>query len=145
MQSQRVSHKRAVQKICFSKLQNTWVFHFSSFWLLLLSNLITFIFLIHFKRFKVPLGAHHLKFHKLSLHSNRKQSNKFLDVWESAFVVFGGLLGPAPAGTGTIGFNFWKLYLIRTNFTLDEPIFLVKLFKPFKLEWIFLMFRLWPQ
>ncbi len=33
-----------------------------------------------------------------------------------------------------IGSNFWKLYLIRTGFTLGEPVSLVKVFRLFKLE-----------
>jgi hypothetical protein len=41
-----------------------------------------------------------------------------------------GLLGPAPARDKDycIGSNFWKFYLIRTNFTLGEPVSLVKVF-----------------
>ncbi len=35
------------------------------------------------------------------------------------------------------GSNFWMFYLIRTSFTLDEPVSLVKVFRPFKLERIF--------
>jgi hypothetical protein len=72
-----------------------------------------------------------------------------------------------------IGSNFSKFYLIRISFTLDEPlslvevglrlktqsemserhvatstftiIFLTKLFRLFRLEWIFLVFRVWTQ
>jgi hypothetical protein len=33
--------------------------------------------------------------------------------------------------------NFWKFYLIRTGFTLDEPVSLVKVFRLFKLEPMF--------
>jgi hypothetical protein len=36
-----------------------------------------------------------------------------------------------------IGSNFWKFYLIRIGFTLREPVFLVKVFRLFRLEWIF--------
>jgi hypothetical protein len=32
--------------------------------------------------------------------------------------------------------NFWKLYLIRTDFTISERVSLVKVFRLFKLEWI---------
>ncbi len=40
-----------------------------------------------------------------------------------------------------IGSNFWKFYLIRTGFTLDELVFLVKVFRMFRLELSFLVFR----
>jgi hypothetical protein len=41
--------------------------------------------------------------------------------------------------------NFWKFYLIRTGFTLSESVSLLKMFRMFKLEWIFLVFRVWTQ
>ncbi len=44
-----------------------------------------------------------------------------------------------------IGSNFWKFYLIKTGFTLGEPVSLVKVFRVFRLEWIFLVFRVWTQ
>jgi hypothetical protein len=34
--------------------------------------------------------------------------------------------------------NFWKLYLIRTGFTLGEPVLWVKVFRLFRLERVFL-------
>jgi hypothetical protein len=36
-----------------------------------------------------------------------------------------------------IGSNFCKFYLIRTNFTLGEQVYLLEVFKLFKLKWIF--------
>jgi hypothetical protein len=56
-----------------------------------------------------------------------------------------GFVGPWPhRGTGTIAFcgardnriqsNFWKFCLIKTGFTLREPVFLVKVFRLFTLE-----------
>ncbi len=45
--------------------------------------------------------------------------------------------GPAPDSNGDyyhIGSNFWKFYLIRTGFTLGEPVSLVKVFRLFRLE-----------
>jgi hypothetical protein len=33
--------------------------------------------------------------------------------------------------------NFWKFYLIKTGFTLGESVYLVKMFKLFKLEQMF--------
>jgi hypothetical protein len=33
--------------------------------------------------------------------------------------------------------NFWKFYLIKTGFTLGEPVSLVKMFRLFKLEQMF--------
>ncbi len=44
-----------------------------------------------------------------------------------------------------IGSNFWKFYVIRTGFTLGEPVSLVKVFRLFRLEWIVLVFRVWTQ
>jgi hypothetical protein len=44
-----------------------------------------------------------------------------------------------------IGSNFWKFYLIRIGFTLGEPVSLVKVFRLFRLEWIFLVFRVWTH
>ncbi len=38
-----------------------------------------------------------------------------------------------------IGPNFWKFYLIRTGFTLGEPVSLVKVFRLFRLERIVLV------
>jgi hypothetical protein len=40
-----------------------------------------------------------------------------------------------------IGSNFWKFYLIRTSFTLNELVSLVKVFRLFRLERIFLVSR----
>jgi len=34
----------------------------------------------------------------------------------------------------SIGSNFWKFYLIKTSFTLGEPVSLVKVFRLFRLE-----------
>jgi hypothetical protein len=39
-----------------------------------------------------------------------------------------------PWGLSRIGSNFWKFYLIRTGFTLGEPVSLVKVFRLFRLE-----------
>jgi hypothetical protein len=44
-----------------------------------------------------------------------------------------------------IGSNFWKFYFIRISFTLSEPVFLVEVFRLFRLEQIVLMFRVWTQ
>jgi hypothetical protein len=41
--------------------------------------------------------------------------------------------------------NFWKFFLIRTSFTLGEPVSLVKVFRLFRVECIFLVFRVWTQ
>jgi hypothetical protein len=38
-----------------------------------------------------------------------------------------------------IGANFWKFYLIRTGFTFGEPVSLVKVFRLFRMERIFLV------
>jgi len=42
-----------------------------------------------------------------------------------------------------IGSHFWKFYLVKTSFTLGEPISLVKMFRLLTLEWIVLMFWVW--
>ncbi len=44
-----------------------------------------------------------------------------------------------------IGSNFWKFYLVRISFTLDELVSLVKVFRVFRLEWIILVFRMRTQ
>jgi hypothetical protein len=44
-----------------------------------------------------------------------------------------------------IGSNFWKFYLIKTDFTLGELVSLVKVFRLFRLEGIILVFRVWTQ
>jgi hypothetical protein len=44
-----------------------------------------------------------------------------------------------------IGSNFGKFYLIRTNFTLGETVSLVKVFRLFRMERIFLVFRVWTE
>jgi hypothetical protein len=48
-------------------------------------------------------------------------------------------LGPCPHKDRDyhIGSNFWKFYLIRTSFTLGEPVSLVKVFRLFRSEQIF--------
>jgi hypothetical protein len=50
------------------------------------------------------------------------------------YVLTSVLLGLVPF---CIGSNFWKFYLIKTSFTLGEPVYLVKMFTLFRLEWIF--------
>jgi hypothetical protein len=59
---------------------------------LLLSNLITFLSLIHFKQFRV-LYERHLKFYKLSSNYNNNKSTykESCGCLELAFVTFGGL------------------------------------------------------
>jgi len=42
-----------------------------------------------------------------------------------------------------IGSNFWKFHPMRIDFTLGEPVSLVKMFRLFRLNWIFLVFRVW--
>jgi len=44
-----------------------------------------------------------------------------------------------------IGSNFGKFYLIRTDFTWGELVSWVKVFRLFRLELIFLVFRVWTQ
>jgi len=36
-----------------------------------------------------------------------------------------------------IGSNLWKFYVVRTGFILDKQVFWVKVFRLFRLEWIF--------
>ncbi len=51
----------------------------------------------------------------------------------------GFVFGPCPHRERVygIGSNFGKFYLIRTNFTFGELVSLVKVFRLFRLEWIF--------
>jgi hypothetical protein len=71
VQKKRNNEKLTRRKTSFSNLQNIFFFFFLLFGPLL-SNLITFLFLIHFKRFKM-LWEHHLKFYKSFLNSNSKR------------------------------------------------------------------------
>jgi hypothetical protein len=62
--------------------------------------------------------------------------------WNS---IHGFVIGPCPHRDRDycIGSNFGKFYIVRTVFTLGEPVSLVKVFR---LEWIFLgVFRVWTQ
>lgn len=65
-----------------------------------------------------------------------------LKLFEAAthFALF---VGPCPHGDRDycIGFNFWKFYFIRIDFTLNEPIFWVKVFKLFKAPLVLLLDR----
>ncbi len=56
-------------------------------------------------------------------------------------------VGPCPHRDKNyrIGSNFWKFYLIRSRFTLGEPVSLMKEFKQFRLEQIVLVFRVWTK
>jgi hypothetical protein len=60
---------------------------------------------------------------------------------------YGVFIGPCPhrGRDYHIGSNFWKFYLIKTNFTLSELVSLVKVFRLFRLERIFLMLRVWTE
>jgi hypothetical protein len=58
---------------------------------------------------------------------------------------YGVFIGPCTHRDYHIGSNFWKFYLIRTDFTLSEPVSLVKVFRLFRLERIVLVFRVWTQ
>ncbi len=59
----------------------------------------------------------------------------------------GMFVGPSPhrARKYRIESNFWKFYLIKIGFKLHEPVSLVIVFRLFKLEWIFWVFRVWTQ
>jgi hypothetical protein len=48
-------------------------------------------------------------------------------------------IGPCPHRTRDyhIGSNLWKFYVVRTGFILDKQVFWVKVFRLFRLEWIF--------
>jgi hypothetical protein len=58
-------------------------------------------------------------------------------VW---FGIGHGLLGSAPTGTGTIALDS-----TFGSFTLLEPVSLVKMFRLFRLDQIFWVFRVWTQ
>jgi hypothetical protein len=59
------------------------------------------------------------------------------------------VIGPCLCGGRDyrIGSNFGKFYLIRTSFTLGDPVSLVKVFRLFRLERIFfgVQLRVWTQ
>jgi hypothetical protein len=58
------------------------------------------------------------------------------------------LVGHCPWGGDKdyhIGSSFRKFYLIRIDFTLGEPASLVKVFRLFRLERSFLVFRVWTE
>ncbi len=59
----------------------------------------------------------------------------------------GMFVGPCPHRDRNyhIESNFWKFYLIKIGFTLHEPVSLVKVFRLFKSEQIFLVFGVWTQ
>jgi hypothetical protein len=95
--------KSSKKKTCF-QIAKQFFFHFSSFWPLLLSNLITFLLLIHFKQFKV-LKECHLKFYKSSLNYN-SNIQQFLGVWELAFVAFNGFFFKLLISSIVGGHNF---------------------------------------
>jgi hypothetical protein len=108
----RTSHKRATKKKCILNCK----MHFFSFWLLLLSNLITFLCLIHFKQVKM-LQEHHLKLYKSSLNSNSNRAtyNNFFECLGTSLcnVWLFVLLNFSPpllwgAVTFTILFSFWR-------------------------------------
>jgi hypothetical protein len=65
------------------------LFFFPSLWTFLPSNLITFLFLTHFKWFKV-IQEHHLKFYKLSLsfNSNRATYKEFFGCLGTGQIIF---------------------------------------------------------
>jgi Trk-type K+ transport system membrane component len=84
LQMKRSNEKITRRKISFPAYKTCFFFG-----PLLLSNCITFLFLIHFKRYKV-LWECHLKFYKSSFNSNSNRAtyNEFCGVQELAFVVF---------------------------------------------------------
>jgi hypothetical protein len=98
---ERSNEKIARIKISFPTYKTHFFLFFYLFGPLLLSNLITSLFLIHLKWFKV-LQEHHLKFYKSSFNSyNKKVTYKdFFRYQELAFVAFGGFffefLTPSP-------------------------------------------------
>jgi hypothetical protein len=84
-----------------------FLFFLSLFGHLLFSNLITFLFLIDLKQFKV-LQECQLKFYKSNFNSNNNKATykEFLKCfWKPAFVMFGDLF---------FFLNFWPLLLCET-------------------------------
>jgi len=61
-------------------------------------------------------------------------------VWDNHFPPLQSLLD-----YHRIGSNFWRFYLIRIGFTFDELVSLVKVFRLFRSEWIFVVFGVWTQ
>jgi hypothetical protein len=69
MQSERINQKSSEENLFFQISKHVFFFHFSLFGPFLLSNLITFLFLVDLKWFKILL-EHHLKFYKSYSNSN---------------------------------------------------------------------------
>jgi hypothetical protein len=74
-------------------------------------------------------------------------SSKLIDFHDHLHYINSHLLRPAPTGTGTIALDqtFGSFTLFRTGFTLGESVSSVKVFRLFRLEWIYLVFRVWTQ
>jgi hypothetical protein len=55
------------------------------------------------------------------------------------------LLGPTPTRTRTIALDptFAPFTLLKIDFTLNEPVYLMKMFKLFILKRVFSLFRMW--
>ncbi len=74
-------------------------------------------------------------------------SKELRNALEAQQVFFGHVCWALPhrARNYRIESNFWKFYLIKIGFKLHEPVSLVIVFRPFKLEWIFWVFQVWTQ
>jgi hypothetical protein len=59
--------------------------------------------------------------------------------------IFVGQFGSVGAGIITLDPTFGSFTLLEPVFTLDEPDSLVKVFRLFRLEWIFFVFKVWTQ
>jgi hypothetical protein len=68
-------------------------------------------------------------------------SSSWFQKGPSVLVLTFSFVGPCPHRDRDrdyrIGSNFWKFYLIKISFTLDEPVSLVKVFRPFRMEGLF--------
>jgi hypothetical protein len=85
---------------------------------------------------KNTLGPNSQKLHSTSY-------NQFFKWWIPGKLYW----APAPQGTGSIpiGCIFRKFYLLKTSFTLEELVSLVKVFRLLRLERIVLVFIVWTQ
>ncbi len=92
--------------------------------------IITLATSLHWKKNKmVQLTLHIWMDYKSDLECHLTYDNLF------CFNLF-CFVGPCPHRDGDygIGSNFWKFYFIRTSFTLDELVSLVKVFKLFRMD-----------
>ncbi len=79
-----------------------------------------------------------IEFPDINFHSTNK--SRIMEWRASLFWVL-----PPQDSDYHIGSNFRQFYVIKSSFTLREPVSLVKVFRLFRLERIDLVFRVWTE